>query len=119
MQADFDRNWETASKAVLTGMKAWRLAHAQATLTEIEEELDRRLRRLRVELLTDLAAASPLRDISALPEAERPVCPHCGHRVKPRGTQVRQLLTAGNELVVLHRSYGVCPQCQAGFFPPG
>ena len=44
---DDDGDWEAASKELLTGMKAWREVHAHATLSEIEAELDRRMRKLR------------------------------------------------------------------------
>ena len=116
---EYDRDWEAASKELLTGMKAWRVAHAHATLSEIEAELDRQMRELRGEMLEDLAQASALVDIAALPEAERPVCPQCGARMGPRGQERRTLQTAGDQEVSLERSYVVCPHCDVGFFPPG
>lgn len=118
-QADFDADWERASKELLTGMKQWRQAHPHATLSAIEQELDRRMQQLRGEMLADLAHASPLRDVRALPEAERPVCPQCGAHLGPRGQKTRQLSTTGNATLTLQRSYAVCPHCQVGFFPPG
>jgi hypothetical protein len=36
-----------------------------------------------------------------------------------RGKQVRKLVTTGKQTVRLERSYGYCPTCQVGFFPPG
>ncbi len=62
-QEDFDRDWEAASKELLTEMKAWRKAHGKATLTEIEDELDRRMQQLRGEMLEDMAQASDLADV--------------------------------------------------------
>ena len=38
-----DGRWAGEAEAVLTGFKEWRLAHPQATLTEIEAALDARL----------------------------------------------------------------------------
>ena len=116
---DFDGDWAAAGKELLTGMKAWRVAHAHATLSEIEAELERRMRELRGEMLEDLAQASALADVTALPEAERPVCPHCGARLGPRGQEQRTLQTDGDRVISLRRSYVVCPHCQVGFFPPG
>ena len=117
-QADFDADWEQASQELLTGMKAWRVAHPRATLSAIEEELDRRLNQLRAEMLEDLAQASALADISTLSEKERPVCPECGTRLGPRGQKARQLRTSGDESITLQRSYAVCPHCEVGLFPP-
>jgi hypothetical protein len=117
-QADFDTDWEQASKGLLTGMKEWRMAHPKATLSAIEAELDRRINHLRAEMLEDLAQASVLTDIRTLPEAERPVCAECGARLGPRGQKARVLSTTGNERVTLRRSYAVCPHCQVGLFPP-
>ena len=120
-QEDFDRDWEAAGKELLTRMKAWRLAHPKATLDEIERALDKRMRELRGEMLEDIAQASDLADVRAQPEAERPVCPKCGARLGPRGQEQRTLETDGDQRITLTltRSYAVCPECKAGFFPPG
>jgi RNase P subunit RPR2 len=117
-QEDFDRDWEAASKEMLTGMKAWRVAHPKATLDAMEEELDRRIQALRAEMLEDMAQASDLADVRALPAAERPVCSQCGAPLGPRGQEVRQLKTQGDHTLTLTRSYAVCPRCQTGIFPP-
>ncbi len=116
---DFDRDWEAASKELLIGMKAWRKEHQHATLSEIEAELDRRMRALRGDMLEDLAQASELADLRDVPEEARPVCPQCGARLGPRGQETRTLRTEGDHEITLERSYGVCPHCQTGFFPPG
>jgi RNase P subunit RPR2 len=118
-QEDFDRDWEAASKEMLTEMKAWRRAHPRATWAEMEQELDRRLRQLRGEMLEDMAQASALADVRALAEAERPVCPHCRAHLGPRGQETRTLRTDGDHEITLTRSYAVCPHCHTGFFPPG
>lgn len=118
-QEDFDQDWEAASKEMLTEMKAWRKAHGKATLSEIEAELDRRMRKLRGEMLEDMAQASDLANVRALPEGDRPVCPHCGGRLGPRGQVERVLKTDGDQEIAIMRSYAVCPHCQAGIFPPG
>lgn len=118
-QEDFDRDWEAASKEVLLGIKAWRLAHPKATLDEMERELNRRMRELRGVMLEDMAQASDLADVRALPEAERPVCPQCGAHLGPRGQEEVRLKTEGDQAITLTRSYAVCPHCHTGFFPPG
>jgi uncharacterized protein with PIN domain len=117
-QEDFDKDWEAASKELLTEMRAWRREHPGATWMEMEQELDRRLRKLRGEMLEDMAHASPLADVRALAEEDRPVCPHCGEHLGPRGQETRTLKTDGDHEISITRSYVVCPHCRTGFFPP-
>jgi ribosomal protein L34E len=50
--------------------------------------------------------------------AERPSCPDCGRKLIRRGRQPRQLKTYGNHTLSLTRSYGYCPSCKRGHFPP-
>jgi NADH pyrophosphatase NudC (nudix superfamily) len=117
-QKDFDEDWEAASKELLTEMKAWRREHPRASWAEMEGELDRRLRKLRSEMLEDMAQASALANVRALPVEERPVCPHCGRHMGPRGQETRTLKTNGDHEITLTRSYVVCPHCRTGVFPP-
>ena len=102
---------------IVTDMAAWRKAHPHATLAEIEAALDTRLAALRTHLLCETVAASPLTDWSTTPTAQRPTCSQCGTTLRPRGKRARQLHTQGGELT-FERTYGVCPQCGAGVFPP-
>jgi len=119
LRTDFDQQWQALAAEVLTGMKEWRIQHPQATLREIEAALDERLARMRAWMLQDTALASEIADLSQLAREARPVCPDCGTPLGPRGKSERHLQTHGGQEVVLERSYGVCPTCQAGFFPPG
>jgi predicted RNA-binding Zn-ribbon protein involved in translation (DUF1610 family) len=119
VKADFDARWDELAAEVLSGMKEWRLQHPKATFREIEQALDERLAKMRVRMLQDAALASAAADLQSAPEAERPVCPECGARLEGRGTAVRRLTTQHNLTVDLTRSYGVCPHCGAGLFPPG
>jgi RNase P subunit RPR2 len=102
---------------ILADMAAWRAAHPTATLAEIESALDERLAALRRRMLTDTIATSPQADWSARPPDTRPTCPTCGVPLRPRGKRTRQLRTAGGD-ITLDRTYGVCPACGAGLFPP-
>ncbi len=119
MNFDFDAKWDELAAEVLSGMKEWRLQHPRATLREIEQTLDERLARMRARMLQDAALASAAADLTRVHEADRPVCPECGAPLEARGTAERELTTQHNQRVTLTRSYGVCPQCGAGFFPPG
>ncbi|HEV2461917.1 MAG TPA: YgiT-type zinc finger protein [Ktedonobacterales bacterium] len=120
-QEAFERKWTGLSEEVLSGMAAWRAQHPQATLTEIEVELDARLARLRVRLLERVAQQSQAAAWSgqSVEPAAAPLCPHCGAALEPRGRKTRRLKTHGGQEVILHREYGVCSQCGQGLFPPG
>ena len=119
MRDDFDAHWHVLAEEVISGMKEWRLQHPKATLREIEQTLDERLGKMRARLLADAALASAAADIQAAQGEEQPICPACGVVLEGRGRQVRHLTTHQDQVVTLERSYGVCPACGAGFFPPG
>lgn len=119
MRTDFDAAWQELAEEVISGMKEWRIQHSRATLREIEGALDERLGRMRARMLADAALASTAADITEVEEEERPVCPECGEELKARGKRVRRLTSQANQVLELERSYAVCPQCEAGFFPSG
>ena len=119
MDFDFDAKWSELAEEVMSGMKEWRLQHPRATFREIEQALDERLGKMRARMLQDAALASAAADLKGAQEEERPVCPACGAQLEGRGTALRELTTQHNQTVRLTRSYGVCPQCGAGLFPPG
>jgi len=116
---DFDRRWENLSEEVLSGMKEWRIQHPRATLREMEEALDKRLVRMRARMLEDMALASKAANLRKVAKGSRPVCKECGEVLGSRGKRKRRIQTHGGEEIVLERSYGICPHCKAGFFPPG
>ena len=118
MRTDFDSQWRELAEEVMSGMKEWRLQHPRATLREIEDALDERLGKMRARMLADAALASAAADITR-EDGERPVCPECGKEVKARGKRDRHLTSQSNQVLKLERSYAVCPQCEAGFFPSG
>ena len=100
-------------------MKEWRLQHPKATLREIEGALDTRLGKMRARMLQDAALASAAADIPAAQGVEQPCCAACGSVLVERVVAQRQLITQHNQVIKLERSYGVCPTCGAGLFPPG
>lgn len=110
--------WQQLSAEITREMGAWRLAHPQATLREIETEFDARLSRLRLRLLEDLVLTSTTAGWTETPALEQPRCPDCDHRLDDRGVKSRTLQTHGGQELTLTRSYGVCPACGAGLFPP-
>ena len=119
MRTDFDARWDELAEEVLSGMKEWRLQHPKATLRQIEAALDARLGKMRARMLQDAALASAAADIKATHVSERPVCGACRSPLEERTVAVRELVTQHNQVLKLERSYGVCPTCGAGLFPPG
>ena len=101
------------------GMTQWRKAHPRATWAEIEAAVDEQINQLRAQLIQDLVLLGQEKDWRELPEEERPTCPTCGTPLWERGEQTRYLQTTGGEAVKLTRTYGTCPTCGVGFFPPG
>ncbi|GAC1470097.1 MAG: hypothetical protein PVSMB2_38450 [Ktedonobacteraceae bacterium] len=110
--------WRLLSESVFQEMEAWRKEHPQATFKEIEDELDGRLSGVRAQMLADLAQQSEKREWSGHEHEQRPRCPTCGSPLQARGKHERSLATQGGKEVKLSRSYGTCPQCGSGFFPP-
>jgi YgiT-type zinc finger domain-containing protein len=101
------------------GMTEWRKEHPKATWQEIEAAVDERINQLRAQMIQDVIQMGETQDWSQHPEEERPRCATCGEPLLARGTQTRWLQTTGGEAVKLRRTYGTCPSCGGGFFPPG
>jgi len=115
-EPDPDARWHDLAAEVLTGFRAWREQHPTASLTEIEDELDRRWYRLRARVVEDAAVRSAAAEAAA---AARPVCPACGTPLHADGREARRLTTTGGETLTLTRSHARCPACGTGLFPPG
>ena len=98
-----------AETALAADVRIWRRAHPDATLTEIEHELDVRLAAARAALLAEVAVDAP---------DDQACCPTCGGPLVRRGTRTRTLRTTGDTPVALARSYLSCPACGTGGFPP-
>lgn len=119
MTEETEAQWRRLSEEVLSGMKDWRQAHPKASLREIEEAVIEQMSRLTARLIQDLALSSATTEWSNRPVAERPSCPHCGTALQARGAHHRHLQSTGGHDLDLRRSYGSCPTCGAGLFPPG
>jgi hypothetical protein len=113
------RTWDQLTAEVGHPFAQWREAHPKASWQELEETLDGSGRAVRARLLQEAALQSPTARLAAVPLDERPLCPHCHVPLTARGTKERQVRVEGDHAATLVRSYGVCPQCGEGFFPPG
>lgn len=112
-------DWDALAAEVLVGIKDWRTQHPRATFTEIEEQLDRELSRLRSRLLEDVALASAATGAAGTGELPTAPCPTCGGRLAARGQATRAVTVTHNQTVTLSRQHLVCVSCGAGVFPPG
>lgn len=113
------QQWQQESEAVLSGVAEWREQHPHATWREIEQAIDERLSRLRSKLLQDTAQHSQQRKWKQHEGGQPPQCPSCQVALQARGSHTRTLQSSAGTQIPLERSYGTCPQCGSGFFPPG
>lgn len=119
MNSKIDEHWQKLYEEAMTDVVEWRQEHPQATFNKIEEKLDSRLAQVRAQLLQDLVKMSANTDLRGRPAGERPLCPECGKPVAANGQQQRELITSYEQKIAIRRSYGRCPECGHGFFPPG
>lgn len=107
------------STQILMDIKEWRRAHPRATYVEIEDEVHKRMMQLEAQLIQEAALESPSREWGRGSEADAAQCPKCAVPLQARGKQKRTLQGNGGESVTLSRTYGTCPKCGEGLFPPG
>ena len=118
MTEAFEQTWRALSEEVLADVNQWRATHPKATFQELEQVLHERLSRLEARALQEAALARTASDWSQAPERDHPRCPSCGTALLARGQHVRHLQGPGGQDVRLRRSYGTCPTCGLGLFPP-
>jgi ribosomal protein S27AE len=104
--------WDRQAAQVRADVQTWRAAHPQATLSQIEQEVDRQLAAVRAQLVEAAAMSGP-------PEATPPSCPDCGVVMAWEGERTRRLTTTHDEAIELTRRYARCPRCGTGLSPPG
>jgi RNase P subunit RPR2 len=107
------------SVEILTEIKEWRRAHPRATYVQIEDEVHKRLMQLEARLIESAVEESPSREWGRGSEQEAALCPTCATPLQVRGKHKRTLQGNGGENVTLSRTYGTCPTCGEGLFPPG
>jgi YgiT-type zinc finger domain-containing protein len=110
MSARSDRLPVDPPASLLETMRAWSVAHPQATFAEIEVEGTRQVAAVRTALI---GAALASRDAAPAPE-----CPACGRTMIRNGTRTRTLTTSHAERVTLTGPRYRCPACGTELFPP-
>lgn len=117
--AESDTDWDGLFERIQATIREWRAENPLATLTEIEQKVDRELSAVRVEMVTDLAHEGQTQDLTVQPVGERPRCPECGGETVANGKGRRRLVTVHEREIELERSRAYCPHCHVSFFPPG
>jgi hypothetical protein len=107
------------STEILTDIKEWRGAHPRATYVEIEEEVHKRMMQLEAQIIEGAVQESPSREWGRGSKVEAALCSTCAVPLQARGKHKRTLQGNGGESVTLKRTYGTCPKCGEGLFPPG
>lgn len=118
MNETFDQDWRALSEEILAGINEWRATHPKATFQELEQALHERMSRLEAWGLQAAAQDRTASDWSHAPAQDHPPCPACGTPLLARGQHVRHLQGPGGQDVTLCRTYGTCPTCGLGLFPP-
>ena len=99
---------------LVEGMNRWREKHPRATMREIEEEIDRRISKMRARLIVDTVMKSAS---TGKGKEKKEVCPKCGGAAKKKGKKKRDLKTNGGQAIEFEREYVTCQSCGHGFFP--
>jgi hypothetical protein len=107
------------SEEILTDITEWRKAHPRAKYVEIEEEVHKRMMKLEARIIEKAAETSPSREWGRRSENPAPQCPKCGRALHARGSHSRSMQGNGGVNVTIERTYGTCPKCGEGLFPPG
>jgi|SRR5436853_4624665 len=105
------------SGEILGDMDTWNKSHPSATFLEIEEKARELTSRLEVALIE--TSALEREEESWKDAGERPRCPNCKELLVSRGKRKRRLQGAQGREIKLKRTYGTCPNCGTGLFPPG
>jgi YgiT-type zinc finger domain-containing protein len=108
-QENQEPNWEIEAR-----IKQWEAAHPQATLTEIEQAVDKALSQLRQRLVEASVQARE----AARGKAEAQLCPQCGQKMMKNGQKKRVLRMKDGQKIELQREQMRCHDCGMTLFPP-
>ena len=113
MKKQTDPNQEKSYDEVAAKLHAWREAHPQATLTEIENAVDKELAELRRHIVEGMAQAGESQG-----QTDQ-ACPQCGSQMVKNGKKKRRLKTKEGQEIALERQQLRCLNCGRTLFPPG
>ena len=106
------------SGEILVDMERWNKSNPDATFLEIEEKARELVSKLEVALIEKSALEREEESWKDVKEEERPTCPTCHVLLVSRGKRMRSLQGAQGREIRQKRTYGTCPNCGVGLFPP-
>jgi hypothetical protein len=110
-----EQTWQERFAETEAKIRGWQAAKGAASLTEIEEAVDKELGRLRQQLIGELAEG-----VEGVEEAAgEHLCPVCQTGMQGNGKKKRQLRTKDDGVIELNREQRRCPSCGMTLFPPG
>jgi hypothetical protein len=78
MKAEYEQHWHEVAREVLLEMRTWREEHPKATMQEIEEEVDKRIARMRAGMGEGNAMSSATVEVGSRASEQPARCPTCG-----------------------------------------
>ncbi len=112
---DKQQTWQDKFAQTEAKLRGWQEQKGVATLTEIEEAVDKELGQLRRQLISELAEGVE----ATVSEEKESLCPVCQTPMQGNGRKKRRLRTKENQLIELNREQRRCPSCGLTLFPPG
>ena len=113
-----EQSFKELSDEILREMNAWNASHPKATFLDIEVKARDLVSQLEAHLIQESVLEREREDWSQGEASERPTCPTCQLPLLSRGKRVRHLQATAGRAIHLERTYGTCPKCGTGFFPP-
>ena len=113
-----ENSFKELSDEIMREMNAWNASHPKASFLEIEVKARELVSQLEALLIQESVLEQERDDWSHREERERPTCPNCQVPLLSRGKRVRQVQATAGRAIHLQRTYGTCPKCGTGFFPP-
>jgi hypothetical protein len=109
---------KSLSDEIIQEMSVWNSSNPDATFLEIELKARELVSKLEARLIQGSAKIREGDNWSKREKKERPTCPHCHVPLISRGKRLRNLQGTRGRNIEIERTYGTCPNCGAGFFPP-
>lgn len=113
-----EKRLKEVSDEIIGEMTAWNASNPKATFLDIEVKARELVSKLEAHLIQESALERETADWSKREERERPTCPLCQVPLLGRGKRARHLQGPAGRDIHLQRTYGTCPTCGTGFFPP-
>jgi DNA repair exonuclease SbcCD ATPase subunit len=109
------QTWQDKFAQTEAKLRGWQEKKGVATLTEIEEAVDKELGQLRRQLIGELTEGVE----TTVSQEKESLCPVCQTPLQGNGRKKRRLRTKDDQVIELNREQRRCPSCGMTLFPPG